>query len=124
MLDNLPVVREAFPKTVRLVSTARLRPPVLAQLVPPEDLDALAEIEGATSQRLIAEQRGTAGFGRDEFVYGVPYASFINAAFAYAKPLEPNRFNAARGGMVCGARGRDLHARSCLAHGRFLGKIR
>ena len=41
MLDNLPVVREAFPKTVRLVSTARLRPPVLAQLVSAEDLDGL-----------------------------------------------------------------------------------
>ena len=97
MPDSPPVVREAFPKTVRLVSTARLRPPVLAGLVGADDLAALAEIEGATSQRLIGEAHGTAGFGRDEFVHGVPYASFINAAFAYAKPLEPNRFNAARG---------------------------
>ena len=30
-------------------------------------------------------------------MHGVPYASFINAAFAYAKPREPNRFNASRG---------------------------
>ena len=97
MPDSPPVVREAFPKTVRLVSTARLRPPVLAGLVGADDLAALAEIEGATSQRLIAEAHGTAGFGRDEFVHGVPYASFVNAAFAYAKPLEPNRFNAQRG---------------------------
>src|SRR5271167_1517175 len=97
MLDRLPVVREAFPRTVRLVSTARLRPPVLAALVSGDDLAALAEIEGATSQRLIAEVRGTAGFGREAFVHGVPYASFVNAAFAYAKPLEPNRFNASRG---------------------------
>ncbi len=97
MLGGLPVVREAFPKTVRLVSSARLRPPVLAALVSAEDVAALAEIEGATSQRLIAEARGTEGFGRDAFVHGVPYASFINAAFAYAKPKEPNRFNASRG---------------------------
>jgi len=97
MPESLPVVREAFPKTVRLVSTARLRPPVLAGLVGADDLAALAEIEGATSERLVAEAHGTAGFGRDEFVHGVPYASFINAAFAYAKPLEPNRFNARRG---------------------------
>src|SRR5271157_2122957 len=97
MLDGLPVHREAFPKTVRLVSSARLRAPVLEALVPAEDLAALAEIEGATSHRLIAEARGTEGLGRDEFVHGVPYASFINAAFAYAKPREPNRFNASRG---------------------------
>ena len=70
---------------------------MLEALVPAEDLAALAEIEGATSHRLIAEARGTEGLGRDEFVHGVPYASFINAAFAYAKPREPNRFNASRG---------------------------
>jgi hypothetical protein len=29
----------------------------------------------------------------NEFVYGVPQAHFINAAFAYAKPKELNRFN-------------------------------
>ncbi len=97
MLDGLPVRRQAFPKTVRLVSSARLRAPVLEALVPAGDLAALAEIEGATSRRLIAEARGTEGFSRDEFVHGVPYASFINAAFAYAKPREPNRFNASRG---------------------------
>ncbi len=97
MLDGLPVVREAFPRTVRLVSTARLRPPVLERLVSADEAAALAEIEGATSQRLVAEQRGAEGIGRDEFVHGVPYANFVNAAFAYWKPREPNRFNATRG---------------------------
>jgi len=97
MLDGLPVVREAFPRTVRLVSTARLRPPVLERLVSADDAAALAEIEGATSQRLLAEQHGAEGIGRDEFLHGVPYANFVNAAFAYWKPREPNRFNATRG---------------------------
>ena len=97
MLNGLPVVREAFPRTVRLVSTARLRPPVLEGLVSGEDAAALAEIEGATSNRLLAESRGTEGNGRGEFIHGVPYASFVNAAFAYWKPREANRFNAARG---------------------------
>jgi RES domain len=97
MLDGLPVVREAFPRTVRLVSTARLRPPVLERLVSADDAAALAEIEGATSQRLLAESRGAEGIGRDEFLHGVPYASFVNAAFAYWKPREMNRFNATRG---------------------------
>jgi RES domain len=97
MLDGLPVVREAFPKTVRLVSSARLRPPVLERLVSREEVALLAEIEGATSQRLLAQETGTDGIDRDEFVYGVPAAAFINAAFAYSKPKEPNRFNASRG---------------------------
>ena len=96
-VDGLTVVRQAFPKTVRLVSSGRLRPPVLAALVPADDIAALAEIEGATSARLLAEQRGNAGFGRQEFLHGVPYAAFVNAAFAYAKPSQPNRFNASRG---------------------------
>lgn len=97
MLDGLPIVREAFPRTVRLVSTARLRPPVLEALVSADEIEALAEIEGATSARLIAQERGTEGIGRQELVYGIPYAAFINAAFAYAKPRQPNRFNARRG---------------------------
>ena len=83
--------------TVRLVSTARLRPPVLERLVSAEDAAALAEIEGATSERLLAERRGSEGFGRGEFVHGVPYANFVNAAFAYWKPREMNRFNSTRG---------------------------
>jgi RES domain-containing protein len=97
MLDDLPVVREALPRTIRLVSTARLRPPVLERLVSAHQAAALAEIEGATSQRLLAERHGVEGIGRDEFLHGVPYANFVNAAFAYWKPHESNRFNATRG---------------------------
>ena len=97
MLEGLRVVREAFPRTVRLVSSARLRPPVLEALVSAEEAEVLAEIEGATSRRLIAQDRGAEGIGRNEFVFGVPYAVFVNAAFAYSTPLEPNRFNFVRG---------------------------
>src|SRR3984957_14693912 len=97
MLNGLPVVREAFPRTIRLVSTARLRPPVLEGLVSAEDAAALAEIEGATSNRLLAERRGTEGIGRDEVIHGLPYAIVVNAAFAYWKPREANRFNAPHG---------------------------
>jgi len=97
LLEGLAVVREAFPRTVRLVSTARLRPPVMERLVSADEAQALAEIEGATSGRLTAESRGAEGIGRGEFVHGVPYANFVNAAFAYWKPREPNRFNMGRG---------------------------
>ena len=91
MLDDVPIVREAFRRTVRLVSTARLRDSVLAPLVDNKDeLVALAELEAATSTRLIGQTRGTSGISTTEFVFGVPHASFINASFAYAKPREPN----------------------------------
>ena len=95
-VDGVPVVTEAFPKTVRLVTTARLRAAVLAPLVDgDEELELLAEIEGATSTRQIAQDRGIAGLAANELVYDVPHAHFINASFAYAKPQQPNRFNGA-----------------------------
>jgi RES domain-containing protein len=94
MLDGLPVTREAFPRTVRLVTTARDRAPVLQPLIDTEDeLSALSELEGATSARLLGQSVGTAGISSSEFVYGVPHAAFINASFSYTKPREPNRFN-------------------------------
>jgi RES domain-containing protein len=95
----LPVVREAFPNTIRLVASARLREAVLAPLADSADeLELLAEIEGATSGRLIAEERGLGALGPDELVHGVPHARFINASFAYAKPREPMRFSPANRG--------------------------
>jgi hypothetical protein len=93
MLQGLTVTREALPRTTRLVTTARLRESVLLGLVGQDDLAALAELEGATSNRLLAQARGSGGVQPYELVYGVPHAAFINAAFAYAKPREPNRFN-------------------------------
>jgi hypothetical protein len=93
MLDGLTISQNGLPRTVRLVSTANLRPSVLLGLVGEEDLEALAEIEGATSNRLLTQVRGSGEVQPFEMVYGVPSAHFINAAFAYAKPREPNRFN-------------------------------
>jgi len=97
-----PVVRLAEPRVVRLVATARLRDPVLHLLLrdpamadrPPEELrrmaTELAEIEGATSARLTLEAAAATLFPR-----GRPHANFVNAAFAYARPREPNRFSPA-----------------------------
>jgi RES domain-containing protein len=93
-VEGIPVVRAAFPRTVRLVTTARLREAVLKALV---DSDAeraeLEEIESATSTRLIAEARGVAGMPARQLISGVAHAAFINASFAYAKPRDLNRFN-------------------------------
>ena len=111
-LEGVPLVREAFPRTVRLVSSARLRSSVLAPLADgDEELSLLAEIEGATSGRLIAEERGTGGLSVAELVHGVPHAKFINASFAYAKPRRPNRFNPAERGAWYAA----LAVETCIA---------
>ncbi|MGE0239233.1 MAG: RES family NAD+ phosphorylase [Parvibaculaceae bacterium] len=106
------LVREAFPRTVRLVSSARLRAAVLAPLADTAgELDLLAEIEAATSGRLIAEERGLGGLAANELVHGVPHARFINASFAYAKPRQPTRFSPANRGAWYAA----LAVETCIA---------
>lgn len=103
MLEGLTISRQAIARTVRLVTTARLRDPVLLDLVDASELDGLSEIEGATSNRRIAQARGAGELSSYELVYGVSHAHFINASFAYAKPREPNRFNGAgRGAWYAG----------------------
>jgi RES domain-containing protein len=110
-IDGVPAVTEAFPKTVRLVTTARLRAAVLVPLVDGDDeLDLLAEIEGATNTRLIAQDHGISGLASNELVYDVSHAHFINASFAYAKPQQPNRFNGADRGAWYAA----LDVTTCL----------
>ena len=115
-VDDVPVVTEAFPKTVRLVTTARLREAVLTPLADSQDeLDLLAEIEGATSSRLLAQDRGISGLAANELVYDVPHARFINASFAYAKPHQPNRFNGSDRGAWYAA----LDVATCLSEVGF-----
>lgn len=115
-VDGVPVTTEAFPRTVRLVTTARLRAPVLLPLVGSEDeLALLGEIEGATSARLMAQERGISGLAANELVYDVPHAHFINASFAYARPQQPNRFNGANRGAWYAA----LALETCLAEVGF-----
>ncbi|MDF1835686.1 MAG: RES family NAD+ phosphorylase [Alteraurantiacibacter sp. bin_em_oilr2.035] len=111
-LANLPTNREAFERTIRLVSSARLRGAAMAPLAEEDgELALLAEIEGATSSRLIAEERGLGSLAADELVHGVPHARFINASFAYAKPRQPNRFNPATRGAWYAA----LAVETCIA---------
>jgi RES domain-containing protein len=86
-------LRLALERTVRLVASARSRDPVLLKLVGRRHFDDLAEIEGATSGRLAAQEQGTEGLGFRELIAGPPHAHFINAAFAYFRPGELNRFN-------------------------------
>jgi RES domain-containing protein len=97
---DFPVRTLAEPRAVRLVSSGRLRDPVLHLLLddpsvagrPPEDLkdlaQALAEIESGTSARLTVQATNSSVFPS-----GRPHANFVNAAFAYWRPRERNRFN-------------------------------
>lgn len=110
--NELPTVREAFSRTVRLVTSARLREAAMAPLVDDEgELDLLAEIEAATSGRQVAETRGLGAMPADQLVHGVPHAKFINASFAYAKPREQMRFNPSNRGAWYAA----LAVETCLA---------
>lgn len=115
MLDGLTVTRDAFPRTVRLVSTARLRPSVLLDLVDEDDLGDLFEIEGATSHRRILEARGSSAVMAEELVHGVPYSRFINASFTYPNPRSIMRFNGTERGAWYAA----LETATCIEEVKF-----
>jgi RES domain-containing protein len=118
------VERIAIERTVRLVSSARLRESVLLKLVDRGQMADVAEIEGATSARLTAERRGGDNLAVAELVAGFPHAAFINAAFAYWRPRELNRFN----GPGRGAWYAALAVETCIAEvshhmGRELARV-
>lgn len=102
-------------RTIRLVSSARLRDPVLRKLVDEDELEALAEIEGATSARLRTQEVGADHIDRRELVFGLPHAHFINAAFSYWLPRSLNRFN----GPGRGAWYAALVVETCIAEVTF-----
>mgnify|MGYP000851692244 CR=1 FL=1 len=112
---GFPVARLGIERTVRLVTSARLRDPVLLGLVPRDLLDDLAEIEGATSGRQTAASRGAEAIDPAEFVAGVPHAYFINAAFSYWLSRDLNRFN----GPGRGAWYAALTTETCVAEVAF-----
>lgn len=94
---------------IRLIPATYHKPPVLRGLVDTdEEAVLLAELEGETSGRLVAQREGTAALDRRELafarrardlqVYGVTH---INAAFAYPRATG-NSFNGGdRGAWYC-----------------------
>lgn len=71
---------------------------VLSRLTEDEDeLQELAELDGATNTRLLGEEGLLPGIGVHELVYGVSYAHIVNAAFTHAAP-GGSRFNGANRG--------------------------
>src|SRR5580698_9726058 len=66
---------------------------VLTNISPDQELlDTAFELDNLTNDRLRAEQELLPGIGPHELVFGIPYASVINAAFTHAHP-EGSRFN-------------------------------
>lgn len=94
---------------VRLISETHHKPPVLRGLVDTDEEAAiLAELEGETSARLIAERVGSPELDRRELAFArrshdlrLYGQSHINAAFTYTRPTG-NRFNGGeRGAWYC-----------------------
>jgi hypothetical protein len=96
MTAGLTRIKGPIGRTIRLVTSARLREPVLQKLVGDDlaELAKLAEIEAVTSGRLVATQFGLPPLSPDDFVgTDIPSHRFINAAFVYPRPEGLNRFN-------------------------------
>lgn len=88
--------------TVRLISTGRLKEPVLLPLAQDQKgLEDLAELESATNGRIIAQETGLPQLDPRELVFGRAGYTFINAAFTHTRP-RGNRFNDdSRGAWYC-----------------------
>ena len=89
--------------TVRLISTGRLKDPVLLPLAANHGaLEDLVILESATNGRLVAQESGLPELDSRELVFGRAGFTFINAAFTHTRP-GGNRFNdEARGAWYCG----------------------
>lgn len=89
--------------TVRLVSTGRLKNPVLLPLAANRGaLDELAGLVSVTDSSLQAQETGLAGLDPRELVFGRVGYTFINVAFTHTRP-GGNRFNGEdRGAWYCG----------------------
>jgi len=80
----------------------------------------LAEIEGGTSARLTAQAARSS-----IFPFGRPHANFVNAAFAFWRPRERNRFNDAGFGAWYAAFETETAVAEVTYHiGRELDRVR
>ena len=97
-----PTVNIAQSNTTRLISSGRLKEPVLLTLAATQEaLNDLAALESVTNSRLRAQQSGLNELDASELVFGRPGHTFINAAFTHTR-AGGNRFNGPdRGAWYC-----------------------
>jgi RES domain-containing protein len=90
----LPLTSARFPGTHRLIpSKYSEEGSVLAAVSDSESMLAdLAELDGVTNERLLGEEGRMPGIGVRELVFGIRYASIVNAAFTHSSP-SGGRFN-------------------------------
>lgn len=112
-----PLTRVAFPRTHRLIpSRESVEGSVLGAVSEDAEMLAdLAELDGATNERLLAEQGLAPGIGVHELVFGLRYASVVNAAFAHTSPWG-GRFNSATRGAWYAALSRETSIREVAFH--------
>lgn len=89
-----PVTGITRADTHRLIPSKYSQDSVLARLAGDDDalLADLFDLDGATNERMLAESGRLPGIGPHELIFGVPYASIVNAAFTHAHP-NGSRFN-------------------------------
>jgi RES domain-containing protein len=108
------ISRVSEPRTVRLISNANHKPPVLLALASTHGaLEHLEALESLTNRRQEAQQKGVPGIAPGALASGYGY-SFVNAAFAYTRP-KGNRFNPAEWGVWYSA----LHHDTALAEAAY-----
>lgn len=76
--------------THRLIPSRHSRPveSVLTRIADDEaQLGDIFDLDQATNDRLLAENRLLPGIGVEELVFGVPYYQVVNASFCHAHPL-------------------------------------
>jgi RES domain-containing protein len=95
---NLKLSRVSQARTVRLITNANHKPPVLERLASSFGARSKLEaLESITSGRQIAQQSGIPGIAPEAMASGYGY-QYVNAAFAYPRP-NGNRFNPAEWGV-------------------------
>jgi len=67
-----------------------------------EHLQAIFELDAVTNDRLLAGQQRLPGIGLEELVFGVPYATVVNASFCHANPLGARFSSPDRGAWYAG----------------------
>jgi hypothetical protein len=65
-------------------------------------LQAIFELDGATNDRLLAENQRLPGIGIEELVFGVPNAAIVNAAYCHPHPLGARFSGPERGAWYAG----------------------
>ena len=105
MIPHPPVTLVRQFDTHRLIPSRHLRggDSVLAEIADDDaDLQAIFELDAATNDRLLAEDRRLPGIGPEELVFVVPYATVVNASFCHAHPLGARFSGPDRGAWYAG----------------------